>query len=65
MMAEYKHRPLAVDDRQAFFDPSANCVLVDAEQPRHLFHRIVAVNFNQAMILVSLPHYSEPPSGLL
>src|SRR6266550_8537093 len=38
LLAEDQHRPSIVDGRQPLFEPVANGVLVNAEQPRNVLH---------------------------
>src|SRR6266404_4066357 len=58
--AEDQHRPSIVDGRQPMFEPVANGVLVDVEQPRNVLHRIITVNLHKPRIGMSRAHRLTP-----
>jgi len=53
-------RPSIVDGRQALLQPAADRVLMDAEPPRDVLHRIVPMNLYQPGVGMANPHPSAP-----
>ena len=60
LATEDQCRPSIVDGRQALLQPAAHRVLMDAEQPRNVLHRIVSVNLYEPGIGVSRTHEVTP-----
>lgn len=60
-MTSHHHWAIIIDGGKSVFYPVAHGMFVNAEQSGDFFYSVTAMDFNEPVILVSLPHYQFTP----
>ena len=55
-MTEYQHGAFVINGVKPILDPAAHGIFMYAEQLGDLFHRVAAVDFNEAVVGMTFSH---------